>query len=74
MAFISIEFIYSADSLLLPSRNTIPNRAERRDLQIIVNIRDTDKGIAKEIMPRLFTKFASKAKREQDLVYIYQKQ
>jgi signal transduction histidine kinase len=35
--------------------------AERKDDQIIVSIRDTGQGIASEISPRLFSKFATKS-------------
>lgn len=42
---------------------TITVTSERKDRQVIVSIKDVGKGIDKEIMPRLFSKFASKSER-----------
>jgi signal transduction histidine kinase len=35
--------------------------AEKKDTQVIVKIKDTGTGIDSEILPRLFSKFASKS-------------
>jgi signal transduction histidine kinase len=40
---------------------TITITAEKKDTQVIVKIKDTGTGIDPEILPRLFSKFASKS-------------
>ena len=40
---------------------TVGVKKEDNDRQVIVYIKDTGQGIAPEILPRLFTKFASKS-------------
>ena len=42
---------------------TITITAEKKDTQVIVKIKDTGTGIDPEILPRLFSKFASKSER-----------
>jgi signal transduction histidine kinase len=42
---------------------TITITTEKKDTQIIVKIKDTGTGIDPEILPRLFSKFASKSER-----------
>ena len=42
---------------------TISVESDYKHHQIIVNVRDTGKGIDSEILPKLFTKFATKSER-----------
>ncbi|MCC2648821.1 MAG: signal transduction histidine kinase, with phosphoacceptor and binding domain [Nitrososphaeraceae archaeon] len=49
--------------LLFQSEEEITITAEKKDTQVIVKIKDTGTGIDPEILPRLFSKFASKSER-----------
>ncbi|HXV45540.1 MAG TPA: sensor histidine kinase [Nitrososphaera sp.] len=42
---------------------TITISAERKDSQVIVTVRDTGTGVDSDIMPRLFSKFATKSEK-----------
>jgi signal transduction histidine kinase len=42
---------------------TITVSAERKDSQVIVTVRDTGTGVDSDIMPRLFSKFATKSEK-----------
>jgi signal transduction histidine kinase len=41
--------------------------------EVIIAVKDTGTGLDAELMPRLFTKFATKSYRGQDLDCLYQK-
>jgi signal transduction histidine kinase len=49
------------NSLKFTKTGKISISSEQKDSQVIVSIKDTGSGIDPEILPRLFTKFATKS-------------
>ena len=55
------------------NEGTVTINAEKKEDHVLVNIKDTGSGIDAEIMPRLFTKFATKSDTGSGLVCLSQR-
>ena len=52
-----------SNSIKFTKEGTISLNVEKKDNQVLVTVNDTGPGIDPEMLPRLFSKFASKAER-----------
>ena len=69
----SIKYITEGGIIsIISKKNKIDNRDYNKELALIA-IKDTGSGIDLEILPHIFTKFASRSFKEQDWDYIYLK-
>ena len=60
-----------SNAVKFTKKGTIFISTEKKDNHILVSVKDTGKGIDPEILPRLFTKFATKSDERYRARFVY---